>query len=82
MKVPTLGLQYLAALHSAAALRALVWNGMRWEMTPRPKDTRVSWIDHPQNWFLAAPSGDLFIHRLQQCVWQFMDGAPRTAKRP
>ncbi|CAE7194659.1 Ptchd3 [Symbiodinium microadriaticum] len=43
----------------------------------KDNDTRVSWIDHPQNWFLAAPSGDLFIHRLQQCVWQFMDGVNR-----
>ncbi|CAE7480581.1 Ptchd3 [Symbiodinium natans] len=43
----------------------------------KDNDTRVSWIDHPQNWFLAAPAGDLFIHRLQQCVWQFMDGVNR-----
>jgi len=43
----------------------------------KDNDTRVSWIDHPQNWFLAAPPGDLFILRLQKCVWQFMEGVNR-----
>ncbi|CAE7685234.1 Ptchd3 [Symbiodinium pilosum] len=43
----------------------------------KDNDTRVSWIDHPQNWFLAAPAGDLFIDRLQSCVWHFMDGVNR-----
>ena len=66
-KVPKLG-------HESPGPRLAVLRAIPYA---RPKDTRVSWIDHPQNWFLAAPSGDLFIHRLQQCVWQFMDGATR-----
>eukprot|EP00933_Yihiella_yeosuensis_P070825 TRINITY_DN78989_c0_g1_i1.p1 TRINITY_DN78989_c0_g1~~TRINITY_DN78989_c0_g1_i1.p1 ORF type:complete len:525 (+),score=72.32 TRINITY_DN78989_c0_g1_i1:25-1575(+) len=35
-------------------------------------DTRIDWKYHSVNWFLAAPKNDTFVHRLRDCVWQFM----------
>jgi len=41
-------------------------------------DTRVAWTEHPAVWFLAAPKNDMFMTRLKDCVWQFMQGANRS----
>eukprot|EP00930_Biecheleria_cincta_P032847 TRINITY_DN22761_c0_g1_i1.p1 TRINITY_DN22761_c0_g1~~TRINITY_DN22761_c0_g1_i1.p1 ORF type:complete len:534 (+),score=56.36 TRINITY_DN22761_c0_g1_i1:23-1624(+) len=38
----------------------------------RANDTRSSWKDHPANWFMSAPLGDVFTTRVRDCVWQFM----------
>lgn len=39
-----------------------------------PQDTRVSWKDHAYNWFLESPPGDLFMRRVKDCAWQFLNG--------
>ena len=42
---------------------------------PHPaQDTRVSWKDHAYNWFLESPPGDLFMQRVKECAWQFLNG--------
>ena len=33
----------------------------------------MSWKDHAYNWFLMAPPNDLFIRRVRDCAWQFLD---------
>lgn len=43
----------------------------------RMNDTRLSWKDHPANWFMAAPKDDVFTTRLRDCVWQFMRNVNR-----
>ncbi|CAK9024845.1 unnamed protein product [Durusdinium trenchii] len=43
----------------------------------RANDTRVDWKDHAYNWFLESPPNDLFIRRVRDCAWQFLDGASR-----
>eukprot|EP00438_Fugacium_kawagutii_P025916 Skav228599 [mRNA] locus=scaffold5678:25598:41057:+ [translate_table: standard] len=46
-----------------------------WEdQTLRANDTRVSWKDHAYNWFLESPPGDLFMRRVKDCAWQFLNG--------
>lgn len=49
-----------------------------WEdQTLRANDTRVSWKDHAYNWFLESPPGDLFMQRVKECAWQFLNGVSR-----
>jgi len=43
----------------------------------RGNDTRVSWKDHAYNWFLESPPGDLFMRRVKDCAWQFLNGVSR-----
>jgi len=51
---------------------------MPWvDPTLKANDTRPSWKDHPANWFLASPLGDVFAARVRDCVWQFMRGVNR-----
>lgn len=46
---------------------------MPWvDPTLRMNDTRPTWKDHPANWFMSAPKGDVFTTRVRDCVWQFM----------
>lgn len=61
------------AWHCLQSMRQVFWGV---EHTSA-EDTRVTWLDHPQNWFLAAPPGDLFMLRLKECVWQFLAGVAR-----
>lgn len=41
----------------------------------------MSWKDHAYNWFLESPPGDLFMRRVKDCAWQFLNGV-RVLRAP